>query len=524
MSMSARSASVGSEQRRIPPPPAFAALDHPLRAPQHLRADPRLNVIPASSRHRVPTLNVQSLRSSSATSHRSISTVATTKPDGAASVDPRFSDPPPAGTVRASRRASFEPPAHPKHTNFRGYYRCRWCNVFVVDEAAAAATHEAECPFVPLECGGVDSETGERCAVIAKGRQLLERHRRRCPMRLVECSNAGCHASVSLQSLSQHLHACSQALVRCVACHAEHPRSAEALHETYCPEVTVRCPLGCGAEMRRNDVPVHIRDKLLDHPPRQSHNHEHVSSPLHPADSPDVIVALLLRRIHEQHATIQRLRSGQQAVAAAASVTPQRRRSTTVDSSAPHPSFPPATADGDSEANGHGGRDADARTAAVDGTPARQASGAGGDETAFELSPFSPVGAGSVGPVSRTVFAALVAASDVASVALEQDTRQRALTAQDLTLVLLEALRAHRFKSDVLANADVASGRATVADLRAEMEGAVARAHRLWGLCGLAGPKMSDADTPAWLRPLRDAAARTHRAFLEARCALYDCM
>lgn len=368
-------------------------------------------------------------------------------------------------------RHHVDPARDPRQTNHKGFVRCRWCSVFTVDDPDAIDEHHGECPFAPLQCDFVDTETGVRCAKVCKGPKLLAKHQARCPVRAIPCTNY-CDAAVSVQSMARHALHCSQQQVRCSACGDKFTRSAEDEHATHCLEVLVECPLGCGEELRRGEVPAHIRDRAMTHLPRVPFRHNHPVDTQHPLDSPTVVYSVLLSRLHDLAKEVRRDEE-----------SAQRRRSAAAPS-APSPSTT-------------------------------------SDPAATEQSePAAAAGEASASP-PRNTRRAFIAQSDVGAVEALSDTAERVEAASALVQRLHDGLGAYTSRDAILACDDVASDgtrAATLRRLQGGLEAEWAHVATLKGLCHCS----SAAPTPAQ-RALATLAKSAERRWFDVRCAFYDC-
>jgi hypothetical protein len=220
---------------------------------------------------------------------------------------------------RRERTQQFRPPKlvekplDPKFTNYRGHSKCRYCSVLVPWQGLEA--HQSECALAPVRCPLVDSETGAPCALVCKGRELLQDHLQKCGSRTRRCENRGCGKLVSVQSTAHHLQHCSFERIRCPSCHGMILRNEESTHGSVCPQVLVVCPLGCGESLRRGDINAHMHNTIATHRPLYAPD-----SKLRAPEDPQSVVAFLLNRLLEVYDKGRR--SAQVSLQASRSATP----------------------------------------------------------------------------------------------------------------------------------------------------------------------------------------------------------
>lgn len=215
------------------------------------------------------------------------------------SQQPALSNPPQSSvsSIDDSEQQDSHSPSPQTSPQRDAYTKCKWCSAIV--KRKALSSHTTSCPFLPLICDFIDSETGEECGNLVKGRILLAEHRQRCPFGLIPCPNApSCEMNVSARSLPLHLENCKFAIVQCKECRTEYERTNEEDHRVRCPNVVVACPLECGEHMHRRDVPEHILKTVGSHIPRHPLP---CSATTHcfPYDSSATVISLLLHYIRQ---------------------------------------------------------------------------------------------------------------------------------------------------------------------------------------------------------------------------------
>lgn len=220
---------------------------------------------------------------------------------------------------RRERTQQFRPPKlvekplDPKFTNYRGHSKCRYCSLLVPWQNLEA--HQTDCALAPTRCPLVDSETGTPCALVCKGRELLQEHLQKCGSRTRRCENRGCGKLVSVQSTAHHLQHCSFERVRCPSCHGMLLRNEETTHGAVCPQTLVVCPLGCGESLRRGDLNAHMHNTLAAHKPLYAPD-----TKLRAPEDPQSVIAFLLNRLLDVYDKGRR--SAQVSLQASRSTTP----------------------------------------------------------------------------------------------------------------------------------------------------------------------------------------------------------
>eukprot|EP00759_Apiculatamorpha_spiralis_P014490 PhF_6_TR21142/c0_g1_i1/m.30415 len=183
----------------------------------------------------------------------------------------------------------------------KGTMRCKFCNLFVLDQEYPE--HLANCSLAPATCELVCTETEEICGETLRGRQQLLEHQTKCPFRTLSCPNDYCSRPVSARSVHLHLQTCNFQEVTCDTCQAVFSRRNEEYHNATCPEKVVRCPLMCGAVMKRSSLQEHMTTTLLAHNINVAGDRTR-PGPL-PPDDPKFVYYILLEEIRSLTHQIQ---------------------------------------------------------------------------------------------------------------------------------------------------------------------------------------------------------------------------
>ena len=170
------------------------------------------------------------------------------------------------------------------------------------EHRSITGVHLTQCPDYPIPCLNNGCEENIK-------RRLMTQHRDECPHEMVMCSN-GCGIVFKRHELEVHLHkTCPKRIVSCVYCHKEdeyqiingdhydicpdYPlpcsnngcekkikRCLVTQHRTACLHEMMTCSNGCGFELKRHELEVHLHKtcpKRIVSCPHCQHRGEHRS-------------------------------------------------------------------------------------------------------------------------------------------------------------------------------------------------------------------------------------------------------
>ncbi|MCQ2817118.1 MAG: hypothetical protein MJ252_07625 [archaeon] len=83
-----------------------------------------------------------------------------------------------------------------------------------------------------------------------------------CPKEKIVCKSKGCTTTLFRDQMKKHEENCDLRIVSCEFCGASMPfRYLKNPHQdTICPKIDINCPQNCGAKIKREELPIHIKD------------------------------------------------------------------------------------------------------------------------------------------------------------------------------------------------------------------------------------------------------------------------
>ena len=112
------------------------------------------------------------------------------------------------------------------------------------------------------ECGLVVETCKLGCGVMLTRDELKVHEKENCPQRIIPCKH--CKGNVKFYDMTNHIEMCPRMEVSCELCDIEMCREDITEHlEKECGMVVVTCELGCGVELTRDELKIHVTDTCV---------------------------------------------------------------------------------------------------------------------------------------------------------------------------------------------------------------------------------------------------------------------
>ncbi|KAI6647241.1 TRAF-like protein [Oopsacas minuta] len=124
-------------------------------------------------------------------------------------------------------------------------------------KAGDMPVHIEKCPKMPLKCE-------LKCGTVMCRMDMAHHLEKDCGRVVVECK-LDCGRKLPRDELSMHVNTkCVQRMIPCEYCHIDLKACEMTIHLVECPKMPLKCELGCGTVVCRNNMAQHIEEECVE--------------------------------------------------------------------------------------------------------------------------------------------------------------------------------------------------------------------------------------------------------------------